>query len=91
MTAGELILPRSLFADPPTNIFVQNSFEIESFGDKYVLIHLDPAKSHRLCFLENDGAKIPTAGYIGSKAEVGGTILERKVDGWYRGTTRMSN
>lgn len=90
LTSGELILPRELFLNIPTDKFVQNSFEIESFGERFVLIRLDPAKGHKLVFLKLGDSQLPTAGYIGSKAEVGGKILERKADGWYSGTTRMS-
>jgi hypothetical protein len=90
LTSGELILPRELFLNIPTDKFVQNSFEIESFGERFVLIRLDPAKGHKLVFLKSGGAQTPTAGYVGSKAEVGGKVLERKADGWYSGTTRLS-
>jgi hypothetical protein len=90
LTSGEVLLPRELLLDPPTNRIVQNAFEIESFGDKYVLIRLNQAKGHRLCFMQDGRAKIPTAGYIGSKAEVDGKVLERKADGWYSGTTKLS-
>ena len=90
LTSGELILPRNQFLNIPADKFVQNSFEIESFGDRFVLIRLDPAKGHKLVFLKSGDSQIPTAGYIGSKAEVGGEILERKSDGWYAGTTRRS-
>jgi len=90
LTSGELILPRKVFLDIPADKFVQNSFEIESFGDRFVLIRLDPAKGHRLVFLKSGGSQVPTAGYVGSKAEVGGKILERKLDGWYAGATRLS-
>jgi ankyrin repeat protein len=86
LTSGELILPRIVFLNVPTNKFVQNSFEIESFGNRFVLIRLDPAKGHKLVFLKNGNSLIATAGYIGSKAEVGGKILERKPAGWYAGT-----
>jgi hypothetical protein len=90
LTSGEVILPRSQFLNIPADKFVQNSFEIESFGDRFVLIRLDPAKGHKLVFLKSGDSQIPTAGYIGSKAEVGGEILERKSDGWYAGTIRRS-
>jgi hypothetical protein len=84
LTSGEILLPRNWCEEaPPTNFIVQNSFEIESFGDDYVLIHLDPTKGHRLCFIRSGVSQAPTAGYIGSKAEVDGKTLERKADGWY--------
>jgi len=54
------------------------------------LIHLDPAKGHRLCFLMVGRIQLPTAGYIGTKAEVDSRVLERKADGWYLGSKRMS-
>lgn len=44
----------------------------------------------RLCFLRQRGRQIPTAGYMGTKAEGNGKILERKADGWYNGTARVS-
>jgi hypothetical protein len=90
LTSGEILLPRNWCEEAPTNFIVQNSFEIESFGEDYVLIHLDPTKGHRLCFIKSGGARAPTAGYIGSKAEVDGKTFERKADGWYSGTTRVS-
>lgn len=84
ITSGEILLPRSVFVSPPTDAYVENSFEIEAFGDSYVLIHLDPAKGHRLCFLQVGRSQLPTAGFIGTKAEVNGKTLERRADGWYR-------
>jgi hypothetical protein len=91
LTSGEILLPRKWFLDPPTDRFVQNSFEIESFGDDYVLIHLDPTKGHRLCFMKiGSSNKQQTAAFIGSKAEVNGKVFERKADGWYSGNTRLS-
>lgn len=83
LTSGEVLLPRTVFLSPPSDAYVENSFEIESFGDSYVLLHLDPAKAHRLCFLQAGRLQLPTAGYIGTKAEIGGKILLRKNDGWY--------
>ncbi len=90
LTSGEILLPRSTFDSPPTNTSVKNSFEIEAFGDNYILIRLDPAKGHRLCFLKVGRLQLPTAGYIGTQAEVDGRILERRADGWYLGTKKMS-
>jgi hypothetical protein len=90
LTSGDILLPRTAFASPPADASVQNSFEIEAFGDSYALIHLDPAKGHRLCFLKFGRIQLPTAGYIGTKAEVDGRVLERKTDGWYLGSKRMS-
>jgi hypothetical protein len=91
VTSGEIMLPRSVFEAPPPDKFVQNAFEIEPFGDGNVLIRLDPAKGHRLCFFEGDNGKLATAGWVGSKAEVSGKVLERRADGWYSGALRMSN
>jgi hypothetical protein len=90
LTSGEILLPRNWYGGVPTNFIVQNSYEIESFGDDYVLIHLDPTKGHRLCVFKSGVPHALTAGYIGSKAEVDGKTLERKADGWYSGTTRVS-
>lgn len=87
VTAGEVILPRSAFEHQPSNRYAQNAYEIQPFGDKFVLIRLDPAKAHRLCWLDGGGT---TAAWIGSKAEVNGNVLERRADGWYLGTLRMS-
>jgi len=95
LTSGNIILPREVFENPPPDRFVQNAFQIEPFGLGNVLIGLDPAKGNRLCFLGNPPTAgsmgSPTAGWIGSKAEVNGRVLERKADGWYSGATRMSN
>jgi hypothetical protein len=90
LTSGEILLPRSAFDSPPTNTSVKNSFEIEAFGDNYVLIRLDLAKGHRLCFLKVGRLQLPTAGYIGTRAEVEGRIFERRVGGWYLGAKKMS-
>lgn len=91
LTQGEILLPRSSFESPPPDIHVANLFEIEPFGEGHVLVRLDPAKGHRLCFLEAaGGSRTSTAGFIGSRAIVDGVILERRIDGWYRGETRMS-
>jgi hypothetical protein len=90
LTSGEVLLPRAIFVSIPTDAVVQNSFEIEAFGDTYVLIRLDPAKGHRLCFLQVGRLQLPTAGYVGTKAEVDGKILERKTDGWYLSSKKMS-
>ena len=89
LTNGEIIIPKSYFQSP-TNYYVQNSFEIESFGESNVLIHIDPAKGHKLCFMKLSNGLPTTAGFIGTKAEVDGKIFERKADGWYLGATKMS-
>ena len=91
LTSGEILLPRAALEKPPAGLFVQNTFVIESFGDRHVLITLDRAKGHRLCFLETDHSRVQTAGFLGSKAEVRGNALVRQSDGWYFGTKRMSN
>jgi hypothetical protein len=90
LTSGDLLLPKKVFLDPPADRFVQNSYEVEPFGNDYVVIHLDPAKGHRLCFMKVNGGTFPTAGYLGSKAEVGGNVLTRKADGWYLGNRQVS-
>ena len=86
---GEMIVPKSLFSSQLSYVS-QNSFEAESFGEKYVLIRLDSTKGHRLCFWElPDGSRFATVGIIGTKVEVGGNIVERKADGWYLGTDKL--
>ncbi len=90
LTSGEILMPRIAFGDPPNNMHVQNSFEVATFGDAMVLIQLDPAKQHRLCFMTNEGSDVSTAHFLGTRAAVGGTVHERKSDGWYVGATRVS-
>jgi hypothetical protein len=90
LTSGEILLPRSAFLSSPADASVENSFEIEASGSYYVLLRLDPTKHHHLCFLNVGRFQIPTVGYIGSRAEMNGQVLERKADGWYFGASRMS-
>lgn len=90
LTSGEVLLPREAFADPAPDLYGQNSFAIETFGPTYLLIRLDPARKHKLCFLERGGGQALTAGILGSKADVGGRVLERRIDGWYDGDVRYS-
>jgi hypothetical protein len=90
LMSGDVLIPRRLMEDPPPGRFVQNVYEIEAFGETSVLVHIDPARGHRVCFMETPEGKRFTAGYTGAKAETGGRVLERKADGWYLGTTRMS-
>ena len=59
LTSGELILPRNQFLNIPTDKFVQNSFEIESFGDRFVLIRLHLAKGNKLVFIKSGDSQIP--------------------------------
>jgi hypothetical protein len=91
LTSGELIVERQAFPDPPANLYVQNHFAIETFGPTLLLITLDPARKHKLCFMESGGGQPITAGFVGSKADVADIELERRADGWYSGTTRYSN
>lgn len=90
LTSGEILMPRDAFTDPPADLFVKNSFEVETFGDDFVLIRLDPAKKHKLCFMKSGRADLSTVSYLGTNAEVGGQVLERKADGWYAGAKRVS-
>ena len=90
LTSGEILMPRLAFGDPPSDMFVQNSYEVEPFGDAFVLIRLDPAKQHKLCFMTNGNSDLSTVYYLGTRAEVGGKVLERKSDGWYAGAVRVS-
>ena len=92
-TDGELLLPRSAFENTPTDRYASNYFAAEAFGDRFVLVKLDPAKGHRLLIQglgSGEGANF-TAGYIGSKVQVGNRVLERKADGWYQGKKKVSD
>ena len=91
LTAGDLILPRPAFEHPPGDRFAQNFFTIEPYGDHYVLLHFNPARGQRVCWLGSPFSGGPTAAWVGSKAEINGQILERHADGWYAGPWRMSN
>jgi hypothetical protein len=94
LTNGEVIVSREQFRRAPTNRVVFNRFEIETFGDKYLIIRLDPRKRDSLCLFDESGQSrsvgalwgpfpvIPTAGYVGSTADVGGTLYERTAHGW---------
>ncbi len=90
LTAGELLVPRSRIANPPLQVYSVDAFEATSFGKDYLLLKLDPGKSHRFCFVNGDqGGAIPTAGGPGTRIEVAGRVYERKADGWYLGAARM--
>ena len=91
VTAGKVILPKDAFEHTPSDRYAQNALEIEAFGDQYVLVRVDSTRHHRLCWLEPSYGGGTTAGWIGSRAEVNGKVLERRADGWYQGRWRMSN
>ncbi|HEY0685594.1 MAG TPA: hypothetical protein VGD45_24865 [Steroidobacter sp.] len=90
LTSGEILMPRNAFGEPPASMFVQNSFAVETFGADFVLIRMDPAKKHKLCFMQTGSSDVSTVSYIGTSAEVEGRVLERKADGWYFGKKRVS-
>lgn len=90
LTSGEMLMPRNAFGDPPANMFVQNSFAVETFGADFVLIRIDPVKKHKLCFMQTGNTDVSTVSYLGTRAEVAGHVLERKADGWYFGKRRVS-
>lgn len=100
LTSGEVIVSREQFRRAPTNRVVFNRFEIEAFGDKYLLIKLDPRKGDSLCLFDESGQSrnvgvmwgplqfVPTAGYVGSIADAGGKAYERTAGGWQQVTHR---
>jgi hypothetical protein len=85
VTEGELLVPVELFRKPPTRAYVENSYECEDFGDKYILVRLDPAKGHRLHIVDRGQGYWVTAGFVGTTAHVAGAALKRRQDGWYHG------
>lgn len=52
VTAGEVVFSRKVFEHPPSNRYARNAFDIEAFGDQYVLVRVDSAKFQHLCWLE---------------------------------------
>jgi hypothetical protein len=90
ITDGEVILPREAFLSAPSDAYADNSFEVEAFGTKFILIRIDPSKGEHLCFQRLGRLQIPTAGYIGTKITIAGKQLERKTDGWYSGWLKVS-
>lgn len=82
VTSGEMLIPKSSLMKASPEMQVSNLFECEDFGENFILIKLDPAKGHKLCLLVARGITI-TAGFIGSKVNVEGLMIERKSDGWY--------
>ena len=92
LTSGEIILPRSIFIDPPKDRFTPNSFSILPINEGYVLLSIDPAKSQRVCMLENaDGSAYPTVGFNGTTVAYANKQYERKSDGWYEGQNKVSD
>lgn len=90
LTAGELLLPRSMIANPPLQVYGVDAFEVTSFGKDYLLVKLDPKKAHRFCFVQrSQGGEFPSAGGPGTRIEVAGKLYERRVDGWYLGATKV--
>lgn len=83
LTSGQLLVERSAFTNSAEGVFARNFFVAESFGDRYVLITLDPAKGHRLCYLQSRGGHVFTGGLAGTRAEVDGRTLEKRADGWH--------
>jgi hypothetical protein len=86
-TSGQMLLPKALFLNPREGLYAENHYVAEDFGEKYILVRLDPAKGHRVCILAN--GYFPTVGCLGSKVDVGGITIERRKDGWYSGTRRV--
>lgn len=82
ITSGEMLIPKSLLMIAPPDMKVDNLFECEDFGDDFILIRLDPTKGHKLCLIGIKNVTV-TAGFIGSKVGIEGTVIERKLDGWY--------
>ena len=94
LTNGEVIVSREQFRRAPTNRVVFNRFRIEAIGDKYLLIKLDPRKGDSLCLFDEGGQSrdvgvmwgpfqfVPTAGYVGSVADVGDKVYKRTAGGW---------
>ena len=85
LTEGEMIVPIELFAKPPKDRYVENSYACEDFGDRHLLIRLDPARGHGLHVIKTGGGWWVTAGFAGTRAEVEGVVLKRRLDGWYEG------
>lgn len=91
LTSGEVLLPNIFLLEGPKDQFIENSFEVVDFGRDFSLVKLDPLKGHRLCVQLTSGLKfIVTAAYQGTKVSVNGKLLERKLDGWYKGDQLVS-
>lgn len=80
-----------LFQGQPTDMYVENRYEAEDFGDRHILVRLDPTKSHRVCIVRSGSGFFPTVGFVGSKAELQGVVIERQKDGWYQGSRKIGN
>jgi hypothetical protein len=86
LTAGELLLSvEDLWKEAPPNAFVENRFEISDFGPRFVLLRLDPNKNHQLAIYAGDSGFVITASWPGTKADINGMVVDRKLDGWYVG------
>jgi hypothetical protein len=85
LTKGELILPLSLFENPPYKMYVNNFFEAEDYGEKHILIRLDATKNHRLFMVDQE----LTVGWVGTKISLNDKIIERHKDGWYYGKQKI--
>ncbi|MBN1587625.1 MAG: hypothetical protein JW937_09415 [Candidatus Omnitrophica bacterium] len=90
LTSGDLLLPVEFLTQAPEGIYAENRFEVQDFGDKFVLVHLDPAKGHRVCVLSGGSNMYPTIGAVGSVAELDGVAVTRREDGWYQGSRKVS-
>lgn len=78
--SGEVLITKDQLLNQGALGYTENRFSIEDFGDDMFIVKLDPSKKHRLCLLR-DGT--PTAGFVGTKIDHQGVVVERKADGWY--------
>ena len=83
LTSGQLLVERDSFKSSFEGVYAQNSFIAEPFGKRFVLVTLDPAKGHRLCYLRTREGNVFTGGLAGTRAEVGGMIIEKGAKGWH--------
>jgi len=87
---GELLIPSKLFSNQTSDLFVNNYYECEDFGEKYILVKLDSTKNHKIVVISKRGGFMITVGLPGSKAQVENVIFQRKIDGWYVDENKVS-
>lgn len=83
LTSGEFVVARQTMQEPPIQGNIDNYFACESLNTDLLLIKLDPAKGHRLCFVQRDGGQIFTPGFSGTKVDYNGAVVVKMDDGWY--------
>lgn len=88
-TDGEMIVPWLFDLEEVPDVYVNNSFSARLIGSKWTVISLDKEKGDSLTIPVDDGMS-PAWSWPGSKVRLGNRILERKKDGWYENSKKIS-